>query len=782
MTEETPPRPTAERDLRVPDSPELLPYLPMIYVAWADGDLQPAEIRAICSRLEATEGLDAKCRELLDDWLDPDRPPTAADLAALLATLRSAAASLPTAERRSLAELGVELAAAVGHETSTAERQALEAIEENLGLISTEAIRRLLRAERARPKRTEPEATFDIGSMTRLLDGEQRAMRDRVRGILSRPEFAYHHGLNRDEYRQLVLDWVKALAVEGLGGLSYPEELGGGGDLGAFIAAFETVAFHDLSLWTKMGVQFGLFGGSILQLGSSQHHEEYLPAIGTLELPGCFAMTETGHGSNVHDLETVARYDPHTEEFTLQTPNSAARKDYIGNAALHGRLATVFAQLEIGAQRHGVHAFLVPIREDDGMPCDGVGIEDCGEKLGLNGVDNGRLWFDEVRIPRSNLLDRFAQVEADGTYSSPIASPTKRFFVMLGTLVGGRVSVALAASSASKSALTIAVRYGSRRRQFGPEGEAETVLLDFRTHQRRLMPRLATTYALDFALKRLVTDYVGSTADSRREVEALAAGLKAYSTWLATDTIQTCREACGGQGYLAANRFAALKADSDVFTTFEGDNTVLLQLQAKSLLTGYARQFGEMNLFGLTKYLAGQAATVVAELNPVVTRRTDEDHLRDREFQLAAFAWRETHLLSSLARRMKKRLDGGMDSFDALVEVQDHVVALAKAHTENVVLEQFAAGIDSCEDTSLREILGTLCDLYALHRIEADRGWFLEHGYLESAKAKAIRKQVNRLCREVRQQAVPLVDAFGIPDPVLAAPIALGREPLTSDS
>jgi acyl-CoA oxidase len=121
---------------------------------------------------------------------------------------------------------------------------------------------------------------------------------------------------------------------------------------------------------------------------------------------------------------------------------------------------------------------------------------------------------------------------------------------------------------------------------------------------------------------------------------------------------------------------------------------------------------------------------------------------------------------------MKKRLDGGMDSFEALVAVQDHVVALAKAHTEKVVMEQFAVGIDACENPSLKEMLGILGDLYALHRIEADRGWFLEHGYLESAKAKAIGKLVNKLCLEVRQQAVPLVDAFGIPDPVLAAPIA----------
>jgi len=772
MPASPPSAPSGGRDLRVPDAPELLPYLPMIYVAWADGDLEPVETRAICSRLEATEGMDDRCQEFLGGWLDPENPPSATALTALLATVRTAAGSMAAGERRSLADLGVELAAAAGHQTSAAERQALKAIESSLGLTGSEAVRRLLAFERPVVEPTEPEPVFEVAAMTRLLDGDQRDIRDRVRGILSRPEFGYRYGLDRESYREQVLDWVRALAAEGIGALSYPEAVGGAGDLGAFIAAFETVAFHDLSVLVKLGVQFGLFGGSIQQLGTQRHHEEYLPRVGTVELPGCFAMTETGHGSNVHDLETLARYDTETEEFVIHTPSAAARKDYIGNAALHGRLATVFAQLEIGSEQHGVHAFLVPIRNDDGTVCSGVGIEDCGDKLGLNGIDNGRLWFDQVRIPRQNLLDWFAQVDADGAYRSPISSPTKRFFVMLGTLVGGRVSVALAGLSTSKSALTIAIRYGARRRQFGPAGEAETPLLDYRTHQRRLMPRLATTYALDFALSHLAAQYVGSSSEDRREVESLAAGLKAYSTWHATDTIQACREACGGQGYLAVNRFAALKADSDVFTTFEGDNIVLLQLQAKSLLTGYSRQFGEMNLLGLAKYVAAQAATAVAELNPLVTRRTDEDHLRDREFHLAALEWREAHLLTSLARRMKKRLDDGMDSFEALVAVQDHVVALAKAHTEKVVMEQFAVGIDACENPSLKEMLGILGDLYALHRIEADRGWFLEHGYLESAKAKAIRKLVNKLCLEVRQQAVPLVDAFGIPDPVLAAPIA----------
>ena len=328
--------------------------------------------------------------------------------------------------------------------------------------------------------------SFPLNPMRDLLDGDQAAIREQVRALLS--QFEYHDGLDKENHREQVLVRCKELAAHGFGALGYPKEYGGQDDIAGVLAAFETVAFHDLSLLVKYGVHFGLFGGSVLQLGTEQHHRLYLPAIASLELPGCFAMTETGHGSNVYDIETTATYDQATEEFIIHTPNDAARKDYIGNAACHGRLATVFAQLQIGEENYGVHALLVPIRDENGNIKSGVRIEDCGEKLGLNGVDNGRLWFDQVRVPRINLLDRFAQVAADGSYSSPISNSAKRFFTMLGTLVMGRVSVALAGVSTSKSALTIAVRYANRRRQFGPPGQPETLILDYLTHQRRLLP------------------------------------------------------------------------------------------------------------------------------------------------------------------------------------------------------------------------------------------------------------------------------------------------------
>src|SRR6185295_10695363 len=745
--------PPAAEPEQISDDPALLPFLPLLYVAWADGSLEPEELRLIGDRIGTASELTSTVRAALQRWLDPERPPSASSLQGLLAAIRGAATSLTASHKLSLTALGAELARQSGHEVSAAEMAALRSLEEALGVPGEEASRRLLAWRRPAPPTAELPVGFDPRAMTRLLDGARHELREEIRRrVLGDLAFLFllEEEFRGKGYREQVLRLCEELAERGYGRLSYPKSCGGAEDYEAFLAVFETLAFGDLSLLVKFGVQFGLFGGSILQLGTQRHHEQYLPRVGTLELPGCFAMTETGHGSNVHDLETTATYDAARQEFVVRTPRHAARKDYIGNAALHGRMATVFAQLHMGSDAHGVHAFLVPIRDEEGRPQPGVHIEDCGEKMGLNGVDNGRLLFDDVRIPRDNLLDRFGQVSPEGVYTSSIPSPSKRFFTMLGTLVGGRLSVGLAALSASKTALTIAVRYTNRRRQFGPEGMAETPVLDYLSLQRRLLPRLATTYALDFALHDAVRRFLETPVEERREVEGLIAGLKAISTWHAIDTIQTCREACGGRGYLAASRLPTLKADTDVFTTFEGDNTVLLQLLAKSLLTGYKKQFGDMSLFGLARYLAAQAGEAIVETNPVITRRTDEDHLRDRSFYLDALDWRERRLLSSLARRLKRRIDDGLDSFQAVNECQDHMIETARAHVESLVAQRFAEGIEACPEPELRHVLEPLLQLYALSRIEADRGWFLEHGYIESGKAVAIRGVVNKLCRELR--------------------------------
>ncbi|MDP3966770.1 MAG: acyl-CoA dehydrogenase family protein [Nocardioides sp.] len=636
---------------------------------------------------------------------------------------------------------------------------------------------------------------IDVPGLTRILDGTYVEVREMVRRNLVEHAAILDEAqeLDRAAYRDRVLDVVLDMAKAGQTGLGFPTEHGGGGDIGASVAAFETLALGDLSVLTKVGVQFGLFGGAILQLGTQHHHDAYLTDLIEGRLLGCFAMTETGHGSNVQELGTVARYDIDAGEFVITTPDDSARKDYIGNAAAHGHMAVVFAQLEIGGESEGVHAFVVPIRDEAGNPAPGVRIEDCGHKIGLNGVDNGRLWFDEVRVPRTALLDQYAQVSETGVYSSSIENRNRRFFTMLGTLVQGRVCVGGAGINAAKVAIAIAVRYGLKRRQFAAsDPDTEELILDYGLHQRRLFPLLASTYAMHFAQDVLAADLhrVFSDPDvpdvDRRALEARAAGTKALGTWHASRTIQECREACGGAGYLSANRFDALRADTDVFTTFEGDNHILLQLVAKGLLTDYSSEFEDMDQFGMVRFVAGLAVETVIErtnVHKLLERIRDvipggetdewdqEAGLLDPQYQLTMLRWREEHMLGGVARRLKRGMDNGMNPGDVFSRVQDHVIGAARAHVERLVLEAFVERTAALEDGPEKVALNLMCDLYALSTIEADRAWWMEHGRLTSQRAKAISREVNDLCRKVRPIARDLVDALGVPDEMLRAEI-----------
>jgi acyl-CoA oxidase len=642
-------------------------------------------------------------------------------------------------------------------------------------------------------------ASVDPKVLQEVLDGRWGHIRRDARENLHDPDFLPVYGESMAEARERVTRAAKKLADSGRVGYGFPKQYGGDDDMGGSVTSIEMVAFADLSLMVKAGVQWGLFGGAMQLLGTQRQHDKYLRDAMSFDLPGCFAMTETGHGSDVQQLRTTCTYDPETGCFDLNTPHEAARKDYIGNAAKDGRMAVVFAQLITQGVNHGVHAWLVPIRDEQGNPMPGVTIGDDGPKAGLPGVDNGRLSFDHVQVPRDMLLDRYGQVAEDGTYSSSIENETRRFFTTLGTLVRGRVSVGGASSSATKMALDIAVRYGNSRRQFAAPGEErEIVINDYLVHQRKLLPALAKTYALHFAQGELVsTMHDVQTAvhvhgqeideQAQRELESRAAGLKVAQTAHATATIQMCREACGGAGYLQENRLPHLKADTDVFTTFEGDNTVLLQLVAKGLLTGYRDNFGSLDGWGRVSFVADMVRETVLErtaaraliqrLVDAVPGRDDDVPMLDRGWQLKMFEFREKHSLEGAAGRLRKNsTTEGMAPFDMFNTVQDHVLKSAQAHIDRIVLEAFVAGVDRTDDAPGKELLDKVCDLYALSTIEADKAWFMEHGRLTPARAKTLTGTVNQLLRELRPHITTLVDGFAIPDTWKAAKI-LEEEP-----
>jgi acyl-CoA oxidase len=612
------------------------------------------------------------------------------------------------------------------------------------------------------------------------LDGRWRDVKNAVRTELSTQVFKPHYTPNTAIARAKVAEQLKIMAAAGAAEDGFRKEHGGNGDVGAAVVRIEMLAMSDLSLMVKAGVQWGLFGGAIENLGTERHHKAYVQRIIDLDLMGCFAMTETGHGSDVQSLETTATYDPATEEFVINSPTPTSRKDYIGGAAETARVAAVFAQLVTGGETHGVHCFVVPIRDEDGNDLPGVTTSDCLYKGGLPGVDNGRIMFDSVRVPRENLLNKYADVAADGTYSSPIENQGRRFFTMLGTLIRGRVTVGGSAGAAARVALDIAVRYALERKQFSaPDGDGEVLIMDYLVHQRRLFPLIARSYALQFAQNELVAKLHevqtsdNPDAEDQRELESRAAGLKAANTWHASAAIQEAREACGGAGYLAENRLIALRADTDVFTTFEGDNHVLTQLVAKELLTAYADDIKGMSPVEWVKFAANFAGDRVLKrtaaetiMQRILDARQDseeEGSLFNRGTQVKMFEDREEYLLSSVARRLQGKAKE-MSAFDAFNSVQDHVLDTAKAHIDRVVLEAFVAGVDACEDEEARTILGLVCDLYALSVIEDNKAWFIEHRYLSTERAKAVIRAINERCRALRPYAELLVDGFGVPE------------------
>ena len=748
---------------------KLQAFIPLFYLVWSDDLLTQKEFVTIQKFINDLTWLSPEEKQQLLSRVDISNPPSRNELSQWKSDIEN---SIQNKEHiKSIFDIA-EALSEKDTDISTLKSSFIK-LENDLGILGEEALQNFKTKAGSFTANFQNNSDFDIQKITTLLNGKEAAIINKVKSVISRPEFAYETSTDINVYRQTVYKWCKILAEENLGNMAYPKQYGGGENIADYFAIMETLSYHDLSLVIKFGVQFGLWGMSVQSLGTEKHYAKYLKDIGTLKIPGCFAMTETHHGSNVKGLETTATYNHNDQTFTIHTPNKNAQKEYIGNAAVHGQMATVFAKLVIDDHDYGVNAFVVPLRDTNGNTLNGVTIGDCGHKMGLNGVDNGTISFDQVVIPKENMLDRFASVNNKGEFESPIPSDNRRFFTMLGTLVGGRIGIPRSALAAAKSGLTIAIRYSDQRRQFGPEGGSEVPILNYRMHQRRLIPPLAKTYAVHFALQYLTNRFLNRTEAEMQEIEALAAGMKSYSTWSTRDILQECREACGGKGYLSENRIDALKNDTEIYTTFEGDNTVLMQLVAKNRLSEFRKAFGEMGSLGIINYVYENAKTAITEKNPIATRKTDDEHLLDEEFYLQAFIHREKTILASAARRIKKLVDGGLEPYDAFNVVQHQMIDVAQAYLERVVLEQFQLAIKTVEDEKSRQILKKLNQLYALSQIEKNKAWYLEDGYMEAVKTKAIRKMVNQLCWDIRPDAVSLVNAFDIPESCLAAPIAV---------
>ncbi|GAM25056.1 hypothetical protein SAMD00019534_082310 [Acytostelium subglobosum LB1] len=522
------------------------------------------------------------------------------------------------------------------------------------------------------------------------------------------------------------------------------------------IAAWtQSYRLRNISVTTLFGVHFSLFGASILHLGTDEQREKYIKHVEDLSMSGCFGLTELGHGSNVQQIETQAVYDHATEHFILNSPTITSQKYFIGAAAKNAQWAVIFAQLKVGEKNEGVHAFLMRIRNPDNSICHGVKIADCGHKMALNGVDNGRLMFVNYPVPRDQLLSRYGGVNKAGIYSSPINPAVKRFAHNIGALVIGRYIISLGCVSFSAVTLLNAINYAFSRRQFGDD-KCERQLISYAVHQRRLLPHLAFNYAIHFGNEYLLRLMSEKENRKEKEIHVYASALKAYASWHNRDCLQNSREACGGQGFLSENLIGIFKSETEIYTTFEGDNVLMYQQVAKYILTESRRK-------------APPEYNVPSD---AYRSKTDSKHLRSQDFIMAAMTARVHQYIPAVAAKLMEAVGNGKPVLDAWNDCGNIILNLGIVFTERYLLERFIDGVNKCPDAKQRHAMSLLVSLMGLVIIEKDT-WFVKHQFISVDQSDAISNEIADLCREVVPLAVDLCEAFGF-NQLTTAPI--GRD------
>uniref|UniRef100_A0A668A8G3 Acyl-coenzyme A oxidase n=1 Tax=Myripristis murdjan TaxID=586833 RepID=A0A668A8G3_9TELE len=572
--------------------------------------------------------------------------------------------------------------------------------------------------------RERQKATFDVEKLTHILDGapeKTRRRREIQSLVLSDPDFQHEdpNFMSRsDRYDLAVKKSAQMILKLREYGIADPEE----------ILCYKSL--YRGNRHEALGLHFVMFLPTLYSQCDPQQFQKWVPLAESFQVLGTYAQTEMGHGTHLRGLETTATYDPATQEFVLNSPTVSSIKWWPGALGKTSNYAIVLAQLYTQGNCHGLHAFIVPIRDmNTHEPLPGIVVGDIGPKFGFHEVDNGFLKLENVRIPRDNMLMKYSKVEPDGSYvKPPSAKLTYSTMVFIRSMIVGESARALAKSC------TIAIRYSTVRRQSEIRpGEPEPQILDYQTQQYKLFPLLAMAYAFTFVGQYMTKTYHRITADINQgdfselpELHALSAGLKAFTTWAASTGIEVCRMSCGGHGYSCSSALPEIYVTFTPTCTYEGENTVMM-LQTQC---------------------------------PHSNTCTDISTPKQMLVEMAAKS------IQQELQRSKSQEDAWNSSAIDLVRASD-------AHCHYVVVKLFSAKLSEIGDTAIHSVLSTLALLYALQGIAQNSGDFLQASLLSVPQVLQVSVRIKELLSQLRPNAVALVDAFDYHDEMLKS--VLGR-------